>query len=148
MGGSSVTSVVSASLRPHRLQPSRLFRPWDSPGKNARVGSHSLLQGIFPTQGLTLRPFYLLHWQASSLPLAPRGRPWLGKILYLSSEEGTVWLLLLPLLLLLRMRKRAPEGSGQHCLPQPHTPLTLAVVGNCGQVRQLSDLLLGLCKGG
>ena len=25
--------------------------PWDSPGKNTRVGSHSLLQGIFPTQG-------------------------------------------------------------------------------------------------
>ena len=26
--------------------------PWDSPGKNTRVSSHSLLQGIFPTQGL------------------------------------------------------------------------------------------------
>ena len=28
--------------------------PWDSPGKNPAVGGHSLLQGIFPTQGLTL----------------------------------------------------------------------------------------------
>ena len=26
--------------------------PWNSPGKDTRVGSHSLLQGIFPTQGL------------------------------------------------------------------------------------------------
>ena len=26
--------------------------PWDSPGKNTGVGSHSFLQGIFPTQGL------------------------------------------------------------------------------------------------
>ena len=26
----------------------------DSPGKNTEVGSHSLLQGIFPTQGLNL----------------------------------------------------------------------------------------------
>ena len=26
--------------------------PWNSPGKNTGVGSHSLLQGIFPTQGL------------------------------------------------------------------------------------------------
>ena len=26
--------------------------PWDFPGKNTGVGSHSLLQGIFPTQGL------------------------------------------------------------------------------------------------
>ena len=25
--------------------------PWNSPGKNTRVGSHSILQGIFPTQG-------------------------------------------------------------------------------------------------
>ena len=28
----------------------RLFCPWDLPGKNARVGSHYLLQGIFSTQ--------------------------------------------------------------------------------------------------
>jgi len=28
--------------------------PWDSLGKNTGAGSHSLLQGIFPTQGLSL----------------------------------------------------------------------------------------------
>ena len=28
-----------------------LLYPWDSPGKNTGVGSYSLLQGIFPTQG-------------------------------------------------------------------------------------------------
>ena len=39
------------TLRPHRLQPTRLFCPWDSPGKNMWVGCHFLLQGIFPTQG-------------------------------------------------------------------------------------------------
>ena len=39
-----VTSVVSDSVRPHRRQPTRLPRPWDSPGKNTRVGSHFLLQ--------------------------------------------------------------------------------------------------------
>ena len=43
-------SVVSNSLRPNRLWPTRLLCPWDSPGKNTGVGSHSLLQGIFPTQ--------------------------------------------------------------------------------------------------
>ena len=32
------------SVRPHRLQPTRLARPWDSPGKNAGVGCHFLLQ--------------------------------------------------------------------------------------------------------
>ena len=33
------------------LQPNRLYSPWDSPGQNTGVGSLSLLQGIFPTQG-------------------------------------------------------------------------------------------------
>ena len=32
------------TLRPHRRQPSRLRRPWDSPGKNTGVGCHFLLQ--------------------------------------------------------------------------------------------------------
>ena len=37
-------SVVSDSVRPHRWQPTRLPHPWDSPGKNTRVGCHFLLQ--------------------------------------------------------------------------------------------------------
>jgi len=39
-----VISVVSDSVRPHRQQPTRLPRPWDSPGKNTGVGCHFLLQ--------------------------------------------------------------------------------------------------------
>ena len=39
-----VTSVVSDSVWPHRQQPTRLPRPWDSPGKNTGVGYHFLLQ--------------------------------------------------------------------------------------------------------
>ena len=35
---------VSNSVRPRRRQPSRLLHPWDSPGKNAGVGCHFLLQ--------------------------------------------------------------------------------------------------------
>ena len=35
---------MSNSVRPHRRQPTRLLRPWDSPGKNTRVGCHFLLQ--------------------------------------------------------------------------------------------------------
>ena len=35
---------MSNSVRPHRRQPTRLPRPWDSPGKNNGVGCHSLLQ--------------------------------------------------------------------------------------------------------
>ena len=41
---SSITSVVPDSVRPHRRQPTRLPRPWDSPGKNTGVGCHFLLQ--------------------------------------------------------------------------------------------------------
>ena len=33
------------------LQPLGLYSPWNSPGQNTGVGSLSLLQGIFPTQG-------------------------------------------------------------------------------------------------
>ena len=39
-------SVVSDSLQPYGL-----YSPWNSPGQNTRVDSHSLLQGIFPAQG-------------------------------------------------------------------------------------------------
>ena len=35
---------MSDSVWPHRWQPNRLPRPWDSPGKNTGVGCHFLLQ--------------------------------------------------------------------------------------------------------
>ena len=35
---------MSDSVQPHRQQPTRLPRPWDSPGKNNGVGCHFLLQ--------------------------------------------------------------------------------------------------------
>ena len=38
--------VMSDSLRPYGL-----YSPWNSPGQNTGVGSLSLLQGTFPTQG-------------------------------------------------------------------------------------------------
>ena len=39
-------SVVSNSLGPHGP-----YSPWNSPGQNTAMGSHSILQGIVPTQG-------------------------------------------------------------------------------------------------
>ena len=59
----------------------RLFCPWNSPGKNTGVGSHSLLQGIFPTQrlNLCLLPcrwiFYL--WATGEDPIWQHGSPML-----------------------------------------------------------------------
>ena len=41
-----VASVMSDSVRSQRRQPTRLPRPWDSPGKNTGVGCHFLLQCV------------------------------------------------------------------------------------------------------
>ena len=47
-----LVTVMSNSLWIYGLWPARLLCPWISIGQNTRVGCHSLLQGIFPTQGL------------------------------------------------------------------------------------------------
>ena len=54
--------VVSDSLQPCELQPSRLPCPWDFPGKNTGGGFHFLFQGIFPTQGSNPHLLCLLDW--------------------------------------------------------------------------------------
>ena len=59
-------SVMSDSLWPHGL-----YRPWNSPGQDTEMGSLSLLQGIFPTQGLN------------------RGLPHCRQILYQLSHKGS-----------------------------------------------------------
>ena len=47
--------------------------PWNSPGKNPGVGSHSLLRGDLPNQGTESGS---LDLQADSLPSEPPGKPW------------------------------------------------------------------------
>ena len=46
-----------------------------SSGKNAGVGWHFLLQGIFPTQGSNLSLLHLRHWRVDSLALSHLGSP-------------------------------------------------------------------------
>ena len=58
---------MSSSLQRHGL-----YSPWNSPGQDTGVGSHSLLQGIFPTQGLN------------------PGLPHCGWVLYQLSYQGTL----------------------------------------------------------
>ena len=65
-------SVVFDSWRPHGLQPVRLLCPWNSPGENPGVGSHLLLQGIFPTQGSNPG---LLHCRQTLYHLSHQGSP-------------------------------------------------------------------------
>ena len=57
-------ATIQAAVRPCRLYSARLLYLPDSPGKHAGVGCHFLLQGIFPTQVLSLHLLCPLHWQA------------------------------------------------------------------------------------
>ena len=66
----SAASVLSDSLWPCGLYSVRLLSPWNSPGKNTRVGCLSLLQGIFPTQGSNP---CLLHCRRIFYPLRHLG---------------------------------------------------------------------------
>ena len=52
-------SVVSDSLWPHGLQPTRLLHPWDFPGKSTGMGCHCLLQQKHHTNWNFHLPLYL-----------------------------------------------------------------------------------------
>ena len=66
---------MSDSVWHYWLQPSRLLRPWDPPGKNTGVGCPALLPGVFLIQGSNPRLLCPLYWQAGSLPLALPRKP-------------------------------------------------------------------------
>ena len=57
---------MSDSATPRTID-CRALCPWDFPSNNTEVGIHSLLQGIFPTQGSN--PCFL-YWQVGSLLLS------------------------------------------------------------------------------
>ena len=63
---------MSSSLRPHGL-----YSPWTSLGQNTRVGSLSLLQGIYPAQGLNPG---LPHCRRILYQLGHKGSPDASKI--------------------------------------------------------------------
>ena len=69
----SIHSVMHDSLQIHVLYPARFLCPWNSPGKKTVVGIHSLLQGIFPTQGLNPG---LLHCRQILYHLSYQRSPW------------------------------------------------------------------------
>ena len=68
---------MSDFSRPNGLQPNGFLYPWKSPGKG--VGCHSLLQGIFLTQGSNQglphcrQTLYCLSHQGSPLNTRPPG---------------------------------------------------------------------------
>ena len=79
------SSVMSDSLRPHGLQPTRLLCPWAFPGKTTGVGCHFLLQGIFPTQGSNPG---LLHYRQTLLPSESPGKSLLHVEYIVSDGKG------------------------------------------------------------
>ena len=80
-------SVMSDSLPPHGL-----YNPWSSPGQNTGVGSPSLLQGIFPTQGSNPG---LLHCRQILYYLSHEGSP--SYISYMNVKLlSCVWLFAIP----------------------------------------------------
>ena len=72
-----VRSVVSCSLC-----------PWSCADTSTEARCHSPLQGIFPTQGSSLRLLGPLLCLASSLPLAPAGKHFTGKDRMGQSHDG------------------------------------------------------------
>ena len=78
----SVKSLQSCRLCDRMdCSPTRLFCPWDSPGKNTGVGCHALIQEIFLTQRLNSgllrcrQILYHLNQQGSSFILLPPTYP-------------------------------------------------------------------------
>ena len=69
-------SVMSDSLRPYGLQPSRLLCPWAFQGKSTWVGWPFLLQGIFSAQGLNSG---FLHCLQILYHLSHQGNMWASK---------------------------------------------------------------------
>ena len=65
-------SLMSDSLRPHGLQPTRLLCSWDSPGKDIGMGGRSLSPGDLPDPG-TEPGSPAMH--ADSLPSETPGKP-------------------------------------------------------------------------
>ena len=65
---------MSASLQPDGPRPTRLLRPWDSPSKNTRVGSHALLQGYLPYPEIEPTSSVSPALQVDSLPVEPLGK--------------------------------------------------------------------------
>ena len=63
---------IAQSVMSNFLQPYGLYSPWNSPGQNTGVGSLSLLQGIFPTQGSNPG---LLYYRRNLYQLSHEGSP-------------------------------------------------------------------------
>ena len=78
----------SHSVMYNSLQSRGLYNPWNSPGQNTGVGSLSLLQGIFPTQGLNPG---LPHCRQILYQLSHKGSPRIPEWVAYPFSSGSFW---------------------------------------------------------
>ena len=84
-------SVVSNSSRPHGLQPTRLFRPWDFPGKSTGVGCHCLLHDQ-PRQHIKKHRHYFANKGPSSQSYGfSSSHVWMWELDYKESWVAKNW---------------------------------------------------------
>ena len=105
-------SVVSNSSRPHGLQPTRLLRPWDFPGKSTGVGCHCLLHYMM----LQLVNYLAVSMKLMEKAMAPHSStlawkiPWTeepGRLQTMGSRRvGHHWATSLPLFTFLHWRRK------------------------------------------
>ena len=86
---------MSDSVQPHGLQPARLLCPWDSPGKNTRVGCHFLLQlSIYPLQIHTIphgasEPLQMLLTPTWNVSLHSISYHWINTYVFFKNQLRT-----------------------------------------------------------
>ena len=150
-------------MRPHRRQPTRLPRPWDSPGKNTGVGCHFLLQYMKVKSESQVSQSYLTlsNPMDCSLPGFSIHRIFQAKVL----EWGAIAFSerhsdSAPILRLIshRMSLRLPlsvleKGLGARearprlptCRPQPPWPLSVCLTGSSSGLMAEKGFCEGTC---
>ena len=84
----------------------------DFPGKNTGGGCLSLLQGIFLTQGSNLVLLCLLHWQLSSLPTEPPGKPRFRLFIWKWITQSSYFFQMAPLIKAFTFQKKINQEAG------------------------------------
>ena len=112
----------------------RFLSPWNSLGKNTGVGSHSLLQGIFSTQGSNPG---LLHCRQILYHLSHQGTP--------VSGIARVWTHSSFTMLLLVLKKEGREVNAFFSMPKGLNRLRVAIPAFCTLIRQTSSYLNDFC---
>ena len=87
---SNVQLFATPQTEAHQVHLSMEF-----PRQEYGVGSHSLLQGIFPTQKLNTCPLHLLYCRQNFLPSEPPGELVYGKLLVYGKFKFCSWIFLM-----------------------------------------------------